>query len=184
MNLKPFIEGNILLLVCCGFYLAWWLVAFHPQHGVRGIKTGWLLLPAAAAGVMAVVTIVQGIFNSGVVQTPIPLSTICVTGIIIYLALLVGTWIIMKRPVTTELFLIVGWMTLVVSEINILYAGACFGGGQAIGLVIATIMMAVISMVCYLAYYHLDAVKGYYDGAVPLVLVAVMTIIMLVFMDR
>ena len=39
-----------------------------------------------------------------------------------------------------------------------------------------------VSLVCYLLYYHLDSVRGYYDGMIPLVIVAVMTVVVSITM--
>ena len=41
-------------MVCCAFYLAWWLMAFKTNP-IKGMKTGWLLIPAFAADIAAVV---------------------------------------------------------------------------------------------------------------------------------
>ena len=60
-DLKFFVQGNILLVVCCAFYLAWWLIAFKPEGAVKGMKSGWLLIPAAAAGILAVYKTVKGV---------------------------------------------------------------------------------------------------------------------------
>ncbi|MCD8004148.1 MAG: hypothetical protein LUE91_00585 [Oscillospiraceae bacterium] len=50
------LAGNLLLILCCVFYLLWWLIAFK----VKGIKSGWLLIPAALCGLAAVWEIIRG----------------------------------------------------------------------------------------------------------------------------
>lgn len=175
-----FIQGNILLFACCVFYLAWWLTAFKPEGAVKGMKSGWLLLPAAVTGILAVVKIVTGIGRINMDSAAVSSAQICLIGIIAYAVLLTFTWLLMKRPATTELLLIVGWTTMVTAEVNALYTAHAFGQGQAAALLTASVVMALVSLVCYLVYYRLDAVKGYYDGMVPLVIVAVMTGIMLI----
>ncbi len=35
---KQIFRSNILLIVCCAFYLAWWLLAFRPAGAVKGMK--------------------------------------------------------------------------------------------------------------------------------------------------
>ncbi len=179
ISLKPFIQGHILLLVCCVFYLAWWLLAFKPEGAIGGMRSGWLLVPAALSGILAVKRIVDGISSVGSENAAISPLKICIIGIVSYFVLLAGTWILMKRPVTTELLLIVGWTTMMAAEINALYAMGRLDANQSVGLLICFIVVAAVSMACYLVYYNLDAVKGYYDGAVPLVLVATMTGVML-----
>ena len=58
--LKQIFLGNILLIVCCAFYLAWWMLAFRPENAVKGMKSGWLLIPAAVPGILSVVVILRG----------------------------------------------------------------------------------------------------------------------------
>jgi len=172
-----FIQGNILLLICCGFYLAWWLIAFRPQGGIRGMKSGWLLLPAAAAGALSVWRITEGLNRTGGNGTSA--LKICLAGLLVYILLLVVTRAVLKRPVTTELFLIVGWAVMAAAEADALRAAGLYSSGRAAALTAVILVMAVISLVCYLRYYKLDAVKGYYDGAAPLVMVAAVTAVML-----
>ena len=76
---------------------------------VKGLRSGWLLLPAFAAGVMAVVHILRGIGGADVRRVLIPDSWVLWGGVAAYVLLLALTWVFWKRPVTTELFLIVGW---------------------------------------------------------------------------
>ena len=88
----------------------------------------------------------------------------------------------MKRQVTTELFLIVGWAALACAEVSSLYAGGAYSKAAAIIFIIVIILMAAVSMVCYLLYYNLDSVKGYIDGIIPLLIVAVMSAAMSITM--
>ena len=53
--------GNLFLIVCSLFYLLWWILAFKPVGAVKGLKSGWLLLPALVFGAAGVFWIVQGI---------------------------------------------------------------------------------------------------------------------------
>ena len=172
--MRRFLTGNILLILCCVFYLAWWVVAFKPVGAVKGFKSGWLLIPAAILGLGSVIMICQGVSATEKEAMLIPASWIVTAGVILYVVLLAGTWVFMKRPVTTELFLIVGWAALTVAEVSALYGSGAYGKAGALAMILCIIVLAVISLVCYLLYYNLDSVKGYYDGMVPLVIVAVM----------
>ena len=172
--MRRFLTGNILLIGCCAFYLAWWIIAFKPSGAVKGMKSGWLLIPAALSGLASVAMICSGISateNSSMLIQP---STVAGAGIILYFALLAGTWLLLKRPVTTELFLIIGWAVLAVTEISALYGRGAYTFTAASVLTVCIIILTVISMVCYLIYYQLDSIKGYYDGMLPLVAVQVM----------
>lgn len=178
-QLKPFVQGNLLLLLCWGCYLAWWIAAFRPEGGVRGMRTGWLLLPAAAAGIAGVFQLVAGIVAAPTGAGARSPLRIALTGLGVYLALLALTWALLKRPVTTELLLIVGWATLSAAEGNALRALGALSAGTETALLALTAVVAAASLVCYLAFYRLDAVKGFYDGAIPLVLVLAMTALLL-----
>ena len=176
--MKQFLTGNILLIFCCLFYLAWWLIAFKPEGAVKGFKSGWLLIPAAACGLAAVVIICRSISGTAKESRLIPVLLIFIIGVIVYFVLLAGTWFIMKRQVTTELFLIAGWAALACAEISALYGRGSYSETAAVIFIVFIIIMAAASIVCYLLYYNLDSVKGYIDGIIPLALVAVMTGIM------
>ena len=81
----------------------------------------------------------------------------------------------MHRQVTTELILIVGWTVLEISALDTMQCFNSLGGittKTALILMAVVIVMAVASMVAYLLYYGLDAVKGYIDGMIPLILIA------------
>lgn len=169
------VRGNGLLVVCCGFYLAWWLLAFRPVNPVGGMRSGWLLLPAFAAGIGSVVLISRGIFASPL--SPIFLSGkwILWGGIAAYILLLAATLLLLHRPVTTELFLIVGWTMLMLAELNALLANGLLDHGSCMVLSLIITAAAAASLVCYLLYYHLDGWAGCCDGAIPLVLAALVS---------
>ncbi len=173
---RQMLMGNILMVICCAFYLAWWLIAFKPEGAVKGIRSGWLLIPAFILGVAAVIRIVQ---SSGAVDGKAllyPRDAVLVGGVIAYILLLALTGIVLKRQVTTELFLIVGWTVLMFLELNALFAQGHFTKSAVILLLVITLLAAIVSMICYLLYYGLDSVKGYVDGMLPLILVVVMMV--------
>ena len=172
---KQIFRSNILLIICCIFYLAWWLLAFKPSGGLRGIKTGWLLIPAFVAGVLAVILASKGI-TSAPAGTPLfPGKLLIWGGVAVYLILLVVTGLVLKRQITTELFLIVGWAVLALSEINTLYGTGRFSRRMAAPFAVVIVAAALISLVCYVLYYNLGDRAGYFDGMIPLLLVALVT---------
>lgn len=166
--------GNVLLVVCCAFYLAWWLLAFKPMGAVRGMASGWLLLPASVAGVAAVVLTVRGIgaatAGAAAEKGLFPSHSILWGGIAAYVLLLVVTVLLLRRPATTELILIVGWAMLALSEIDALYGAGRYSQGTAVGFAVVIGGAALVSLVCYVLYYGLSSRAGYYDGMVPLLL--------------
>ena len=172
---KQIFRSNILLIVCCAFYLAWWLLAFRPAGAVKGMKTGWLLIPAFAAGIAAVILAVQGIRSAPIEAALFPGGLLLWGGVAAYFILLAVTGLLFQRQVTTELFLIVGWAVLALSEINTLYGTGRFSRRMAAPFAVVIVAAALISLVCYMLYYNLGDRAGYFDGMVPLLLVALVT---------
>ncbi len=165
---KQILESNLLLIVCCAFYLAWWMLAFNPAGAVKGMKTGWLLIPACAAGLMAVILAAKGILAASAGAALFPGRALLWGGIAAYLILLAVTRLLFQRQVTTELFLIVGWAVLALSEINALYGTGRFSYRLAVVFAVVVVVAAVISLVCYVLYYKLGGRAGYIDGMIPL----------------
>jgi len=159
---------NLLLAVCCAFYLLWWLLAFQPVNPIKGMKTGWLLIPAFAAGIAAAVFAARGLGTA--VDNPglIPSGWVLWGGIAAYVLLLIVTRFLLHRPVTTELFLIVGWAVLALSETSALFGCGALGRGAAMAFSALIAGGAVVSLVCYVLYYKLPAKAGFIDGIVPL----------------
>lgn len=173
--LRQIFRGNILLMICCVFYLAWWLLAFKPVGAIKGIKSGWLLIPAAVAGVAAIYLTVRGIGDAEPARALLPAMYIIVGGIAAYVILLVVTLGLFKRPVTTELILIVGWGVMALCEINVLYGTGVLARAAALVFMGIIVIAVLISLVCYVLYYKLDSRMGYYDGMAPLLLAGLVT---------
>lgn len=164
--------GDILLIGCCFFYLLWWILASKPVGAVKGLRSGWLLIPAFLLGICAVVMIVRGTIRAGTDGSFFSIKFAVLAGVVSYIVLLAVTWLVFHRQVTTELFLIVAWTVLAFLEVNALFnLGIITRNGAFILFTLAAIS-AILSMVCYMLYYTLDVRKGYVDGMVPLLLVA------------
>ena len=171
---KQVFVGNVLFVLCCAFYLAWWLVAFKPTGAVTGPKSGWLLLPATVCGLLGVIEAIRGISAAPVGSRWLPGAAIIVGGLVVYLILLAVTSGIFKRPATTELILIVGWGMLALAEINALVGSGRLSAGLAVGLTLVTGLAVVVSVICYALYYRLDRRAAYVAGLIPLVLAALL----------
>ena len=164
--------GNIKLLFCFAFYLVWWVVGFNPWRPIRGLKSGWLLIPAVILGVLALCDIWQGLdFTNGL----IPGRALVFGGIACYVALLIISTRKLYRPVTSELFIIVLWATVALLEINTLVVLGPIAPGLGWALAALCLVGTAISLVCYLAFYAFDGMAAFVDGAIPLVLAGVMT---------
>ena len=173
---KQIFIGNILIVGCCAFYLAWWLLAFKPTGAITGMKTGWLLLPACVLGLIGVFTALHGIRTITSTQQLFPGWIALWGGVAAYIILLVITLVFLHRPVTTELFLIVGWAVLALSEMNALFGGGLLPRGLSTGFVITILAASAVSLVCYIIYYHLDSKAGYITGMIPLLMTALVTV--------
>ncbi|SHH84400.1 hypothetical protein SAMN02745823_01151 [Sporobacter termitidis DSM 10068] len=172
---KQIFWGNILLIICCVFYLTWWMLAFKPTGAVKGMKTGWLLIPAVVAGLAAVFLAVKGVRSASAGAALFPSGALLWGGIAAYIILLAVTRLLFKRPVTTELILIVGWAVLALSELNALYGMGRFSYLLAVTFAVVAGAAAVISLVCYVLYYKLGGRAGYVDGMIPLLTAALVT---------
>ncbi len=161
--------GNLLLAGCCAFYLLWWILAFKPTGAVKGIKSGWLLIPAAVLGIAAAVMIIKGANGADAVDSFFSAGAVLLTAVLSYIALLAVTQIAFHRQVTTELLLIICWTALVFLESNALYGMEIISGNVTVVLFAAALLVAVLSMVCYILYYGLGDRAGYIDGMIPLI---------------
>ena len=94
-------------------------------------------------------------------------------GIAVYLILLAATVWILKRPMTTELILIVGWGMLALAEIIALFGSGLFSHKMSVGFILIIGAVIAISLLCYVLYYRLaDNRDRYIDGMIPLILAA------------
>ena len=174
-NAKQIFFGNVLFIICCAFYLAWWLLAFKPSGAITGIKSGWLLIPAAVTGVWGVVLALRSILGARQENRLFPGSVILWGGVAFYIVLSVITVWLFKRPMTSELFLIVGWGMFALAEINVLFGYGLFSHKQSIGFILLICAAIIISLICYILYYRLDERGGFIDGMIPLILAALST---------
>ncbi len=160
------------MVVCFLFYLLWWIFAFKPEKAVKGLASGWLLIPAFVFGAAAITELVSGIRNIETGKLFFPNKNILICGIAVYFVLLTVTGILLKRMVTTELLLIVGWTTLAFSEVNTLYGTGSFSRNTALAFFLVILLTSVLSLICYMLYYNMGALTGYIDGMIPLILVS------------
>ncbi len=183
--MKEIQRGNLLMAVCFAFYLLWWILAFKPEKAVKGMASGWLLIPAFIFGSTAVTQLVSGIRNTQIGTAFFPNKNILICGIAVYFILLAVTGILFKRMVTTELLLIVGWTALAFSEVNTLFGAGQFSRNMALTFFFVILLTAVSSLVCYMLYYNMGAFSGYIDGMIPLILVlAVMASLFLKLLNQ
>jgi len=172
--------GHLLLMLCCVFYLIWWLVAFKPGDNNFGVGTSLIIVVAGLLGLAGVVLILIGTRTIPHETGLFPGNSLLIGGVIAYILLCVITGILMKRPVTTELFLITGWVVMELSTISALYGAGVFTWNRSIIFSAVVAVAAVVSLVAYGLYYKLDPVPSYIDGTIPLVMVGIISVVMAV----
>ena len=175
---KQIITGNVLLIVCCVFYILWWIIAFKPEGAIKGMKSGWLLIPAVITGMISIYILINTFMDSTYDTAMFSNLAVLIIGIITYFVLLLVTALFFHRIVTTELVLIVGWTVLALCEINTLVATVGLSRGAALALIIVSLIFGIASMICYLRYYDLDARRGWICGMIPLILVMVFMVVL------
>lgn len=167
--MRTILTGQVILVFCCISYLAFWTMGYRPGTDVNRIGglTGVLLAVTAVLGISGIAVTVTAFWKlTG--KPPVHMGWICLVGVIIYIFLLFLTGKILGRPVTTELFLINGWLVL---ELCVIDAAA--GAGRPVGhIILAIIIVAVlwtVSMVLYMLYYNMEPVRAFYAAMVPLI---------------
>ena len=164
--------GQGLLCLCCIVYLIWWSVSFRPGQEVNrvGGARGILLLGTAALGIAGVYLSVMGLSALPKGAEKLSAPGICIAGAAMYVGLLAVTAVFFHRPVTTELFLIVGFWVLEWCAANALNAGGFLADPRlVISLVVSSAVFAA-GMVLYVLYYRVEAWRAFYLAMVPLAL--------------
>ena len=139
------------------------------------MKSGWLLIPATIFGLISIILLIVSFRIPEGTDSLFSNLLATIVGAAVYVGFLVITKIFFHRIVTTELLLIVGWAVLAVCESNVLFAQGIAGRGGAWIMIIATFIAGMVSMICYMRYYSLDARKGWICGMIPLILVMAVT---------
>lgn len=167
------IKGQILLVVCCLFYLIWWYRGYHPNMSASRISgaNGLLLLLTAVFGITGVILSLTPIETF--TETKIDPSFIIIGGIVGYVVLVLITRYGFNRMVTTELFLIIGWTMLEVSVINRLNAAGNLSDRNFVIMCFVISAAFLISMFFYVEYYRMEEIKAFYAAMVPLVTEAI-----------
>ena len=167
LPLREIFGGNLLLLLCCLCYCAWWIMSFRP--GSTGSSAGLFYLAAAfITGTAAIILMSYGIDSLSHESITLSVKYILLGTALVFFFLLMLTAIVFRRPVTSELFIIHVWAALELSAVAVLYGTGRFGTARA-GIMLALIGIAtIIALICYALYYRLDATARLRVGVVPL----------------
>ncbi len=159
--------GNLLLLFCSLFYLAWWVVSFRPDASA-GPGGGFFITAAFIAGLAAIVLMSGGISSLSQNSKSVPVWIILLGITALFLILLPVTSIAFHRVVTSELIIIHIWAALELCAVVVLYGTGRFGTGRALTLTALVLIAFVIGLICYVIHYRLDSTAAYWNGMVPL----------------
>jgi hypothetical protein len=155
--------GNLLLLFCLLFYLAWWVVSYRQSS-----SGGFYLTGAFITGVAAIALMSDGINSLSQDSKGLPVSSILLGGAALFLVLLLVTAIAFHRTVTSELIIIHIWAALELSAVAVLYGTGRFGAGRAATLAALVGIATAVSLICYVLHYRLDETASYWSGIVTL----------------
>ena len=159
--------GNLLLLFCSLFYLAWWVVSYRPNSS-GGSAGGFYLAAAFITGAAAIVLMSGGINSLSQDSKGVPVWSILSGVAALFLVLLPVTAIAFHRAVTSELIIIHIWAALELSAVAVLNGTGRFGAGRAAILAVLVGIASAAGLICYVLYYRLDETAGYWSGMVPL----------------
>lgn len=160
--------GNLLLLFCSLFYLAWWIVSYGPDSSDRSAAGGFYIAAAFITGISACVLMSVGIYSLSHDSKGLPVWYILIGGLALFLVLLPLTAIVFHRSVTSELTIMHIWVVLELSVIAVLYGTGRFGTGLTITLAALAGIAFVVGLICYMLYYRLDKTTSYWIGMIPL----------------
>lgn len=162
--------GNLLLLFCSLFYLIWWIVTFRPASA-GGSAAGVLCIAIAfITGLAAIALVSAGINSLSPYAQSLPVRYILLGGTVLFVVLLLVTSMAFQRPVTSELMIIHIWTVLELSAVAVLSGTGRLGPGQAVTLAALIGIAFIAGLICYLLYYRLGGMAGYWDGMVPLIM--------------
>lgn len=175
--MKDLLHGNILLIICVAFYLLWWILAFMPGKKLPTALSAPLVIFAAAIGLVGGYMELKAMASISLTRSLIGGLPLLGIGVIVYLVLMLVSGFILKRPITTELILIVGWCVLQINYINVLYGTHTIAFLLTMIMIVAIILVGIFSLIAYLYYYKLPPLPSYLDGMVPLILIGITMII-------
>jgi hypothetical protein len=160
-------SGNLLLLICILFYLAWWVVTFKP--GSTGGRAGVFSISVAfITGFAAIILLAVGINSLSHDSMGLPVKFILIGFAVLFVVLLFVTTTSFHRQVTSELIIIHIWAAIEFSAIAVTYGTGSFGFGSTVALSILVGVATIVGLVCYVIYYRLEGIASYRVGMVPL----------------
>jgi hypothetical protein len=171
--------GNLLLLVCSLFYLAWWVVSYRPNSS-GGPAGGFYITAAFITGAAAMALMSYGINALSEDSKVLPVKFVLAGCAVLFLVLLLVTAIGFHRTVTSELIIMHIWAAIQLSSLAVLYGTGRFGAVGAATLAALVGIAFVGGLICYVLYYNLDEAARYWSGMAPLAAAALVIAVFLV----
>jgi hypothetical protein len=171
--LRGIFIGNLLLLFCSLFYLAWWVVSFRPNSSgglASGVISIIFITAAFITGVAALAWMSGGINTLSQDSKSVPVGFILLGGAVLMLVVLLITTFAFHRTMTLELLIIHSWAVLELSAVAVLYGTGHFNQGRAVLLAVLVGIATMVGLICYVFYYRLDKTASYWAGMIPLMI--------------
>jgi hypothetical protein len=157
--LRELFAGNLLLLFCSLFYLAWWVAANRSNA-----SGGPYLTAALITGVVALALMSGGINTLSQNVEGLPVRLVLLGSVALFFIMLLVTTTVFHRIVTSELLIIHIWAALELSAIAVLYGIGRFGVGRAVTLAALVVIALAVGLVCYVLHYRLAGATQYWNG--------------------
>jgi len=159
--------GNLLLLICSLFYLAWWAAAFKPGSNT-GSSGGIFIGLAFVFGIAALALMSHSISSLSEYSKGVSIKFILAGSTALFAVMLLITVIAFNRIFTSELIIIHIWAALELCAAAALYGTGRFGAGRAVTIAALVGIAFAAGIICYVLYYRLDQTAAYWDGIVPI----------------
>ena len=175
---RYFLTGHRVIAICTLFYIIWWAITFYPAKAENSSPFASIVLFifTLISGLIGVNFLIKGLAmgRGGLVHG------FAITGgaVLMYVILLFVSKTIFHRIVTTELALIVGWLTLEITVLNTLYGLHSMSNNILVILAIGAVAVAVVSFILYMLYYNLPVEISYYIAEIPLILIGLYSLIL------
>lgn len=179
LQIRTILNGHLMLLLCIAFYLIWWAIAFRPGGNYNIISTISIIL-AFITGIAGTIICASGLGMKSSNTVNIPNIYFIYGAIVLYFIMFFISSKFFHRQVTTELFLLIAWLVLEYSVLNVMNANDIFKISTVIILGVVSTLVFIINFYCYMVYYDLSGFKSYIDGMIPLIDSAVVMIIYMV----
>lgn len=168
-------RGLWILSACCLSYILFWFNGYQPEKAFRRSQplSIFLFLLTFALGACGLYFILNGMNGFEPKHTPVCGTAIVISAIVLYLLMAWITIHFFQRPVTTELLLITLWTALMVQILNVSVSQNLLTHTETVISIVLLILVYLICMVLYVAYYRMSPWPAYWFAAMPLLAIGI-----------